>query len=110
MTFFESSRVLFSCSAQLLQKHQEEKAALLKKKEAMDQPAAPLDGNALGQSLVKDLGLPGPTPTPEKAAPPKPNGVGVAKPADDAKAKETTKVNFGDREIQEYLKRNGLWK
>jgi hypothetical protein len=95
-------------TAQLLQKHKEEQAAMLQKKEAMDQPAPPLDGNALGQALAKDLGLVGPTPAPGKAASPRPNG--VAKPTDDGKARETTKVNFGDREIQQYLKRNGLWK
>jgi hypothetical protein len=94
-------------TAQLVRKSRAQEAAFLKKQEEMAKPAPPLDGNALGQSLAKDLGLLGLTPTPVKAAPPKPNG--AAKPAANGKTQATTKVNIGDPEILEYLKRKGLW-
>jgi hypothetical protein len=39
---------------------------LLKKKEEITKPAPPLDGNALGQALLEDLGLLGPETGPEQ--------------------------------------------
>lgn len=39
------------------QKFKQDEANLLKKKEDIEKPAPPADGNALGRSLLKDLGL-----------------------------------------------------
>ena len=39
------------------QKFQQDEDALRKKKEEIDRPSAPADGNALGRALLKDLGL-----------------------------------------------------
>jgi len=39
------------------QKFKQDEDALLKKKEEIQKPSPPADGNALGQSLLKDLGL-----------------------------------------------------
>jgi hypothetical protein len=43
--------------AQLRQKSKQDEDAFQKSKEQMDKPGSPLDGNALGQALLKDLGL-----------------------------------------------------
>jgi hypothetical protein len=43
--------------AQLVEKSKQEEQAFVATKDAIAKPAPPLDGNALGQDLVKDLGL-----------------------------------------------------
>jgi hypothetical protein len=55
--------------AQFRQRFKQEEEALRKKRDEVNKPAPPLDGNALGQALVKDLGLSGNEAVPPKAGP-----------------------------------------
>jgi hypothetical protein len=58
---------------QLAKNVQQKEEALLKKKEEIEKPGAPLDGAALGQALLRDLGFFGEAAAPKKdgAATPK---------------------------------------
>lgn len=85
-------------TTQLQQKFKQEEEVILKKREEINQPTAPLDGTALGQALLKDLGLLGPvaesprppqpaaeSPRPPQPAPPVRKPAAASKPAPEAR-------------------------
>jgi hypothetical protein len=84
---------------QLANNVQLKEEALLKKKEEIEKPAPPLDGMALGQALLKDLGFQ------EGVAPAKaPTKAPKGPVADEEQLTPRT------QEIKEMLKKRGLWK